>query len=336
MKLKSLLKKLVFGLTLSQEYICLGLEGTKGIFRSYLTFPNSPDHLEITHHHLFLGYRPLIIGIWQPNLDPLHHKLSTSTEACLSLCYPEFKLTNHWGNYPVDSRSVAHLELELVYKQHLDNHTLFIYQGKKGKHHLLNPFHQLTNQVLNHFRIKRIGNIDLPGNLYDQVRIAYSVPRNISLITIFNSKDRTMNLFPTDLHGPLAAGHYIGSLRHTGKACQQVDKFQKIVISQIHIDQFQQVYAMGRNHMQDLKPENNFELDSIRSEKFDFPLPSGVLRYREMEQIDAYDIHIHRLHFYRIINQKQLKRPGNSLAHIHQYYAEWRQRKGLETQLKLR
>ncbi|MCZ6899171.1 MAG: hypothetical protein O7F74_02940, partial [Bacteroidetes bacterium] len=113
MKLKSLLKKLLFGLTLPQEYICLGLESTTGTFRSYLTFPNSTGYLEITHHQLFLGYRPLIIGIWQPNLDPLHHKLSTSTEACLSLCYPEFKLTNHWGNYPVDSRSVAHLELEL-------------------------------------------------------------------------------------------------------------------------------------------------------------------------------------------------------------------------------
>jgi len=336
MKLKSLLKKLLFGLTLPQEYICLGLESTTGTFLSYLTFPNSTGYLEITHHQLFLGYRPLILGIWQPKVAPEHQQLTDFPTVCLSLSDSEFILTNHWGNYPVDTHSVAHLELELIYTKDLDNQSLFIYQGKKGKHHLLNPFHQLTNHVLNRFRIKRIGNIDLPGNLYDQVRIAYSVPRNISLITIFDSKDRTMNLFPTDLHGSVAAGHYIGSLRHAGKACQQVDKFQKIVISQIHIDQFQQVYAMGRNHMQDLKPEGDFELDQTRSERFDFPLPSGVLSYREMEQIDTYDIYIHRLHFYRIINQKKLKRPGDSLAHIHQYYAEWRQRKGLETQLRLR
>ena len=62
----------------------------------------------------------------------------------------------------------------------------------------------------------------LPDNLYKQVQIAYSIPRNISLITV-GQNDR-FNLFPTDLHGPVNEDHYIISLRHEGKACQQVMK----------------------------------------------------------------------------------------------------------------
>jgi hypothetical protein len=179
----------------------------------------------------------------------------------------------------------------------------------------------------------RPGNVSLPGNLHDQVRIAYAVPRIIPLITV--GKDKRMNVFPTDLHGPFSDQFYLSSLRKGGKANEQVEHFGKLALSTIEAREFELAYALGKNHMQDLKQIDHFEDFKGVSATFSIPLPDSVLSYRELTRRQSFDFGIHRIHLYENVFHKQVKN-GLTLAHVHQYYLQWRMNNGLYTNMLLR
>ena len=161
----------------------------------------------------------------------------------------------------------------------------------------------------------------MPGNLYEQVSLMYIVPRTISIVTVGDGKN--FNMFPTDLHGNVGNDFYTDSLRLAGKACKQVDEFKKVVISDLSPDFQQDAYAMGKNHMKELMPIENFKTHSL-SEKFRLPLPAGVIRYRELIKETDFDYGIHRIHFFNKINEVQVTPMNNTLSTIHRFYAQWR------------
>ena len=59
----SRLKKFVTGLTVPQEYCCLGLEDFQNPLSVFLTVRDSDFSFDVTESHLFLGYKPLIMGL---------------------------------------------------------------------------------------------------------------------------------------------------------------------------------------------------------------------------------------------------------------------------------
>ncbi len=333
MDIKASIKKILLGQTIPQEYICFPYEDFTDPFRIFLTLRSSNTVYDVTRQHLFLGYRPLIIGISTAVDHELFQILSSGQEICLFLDWQDRIANQNWRGFTIPNSAPAKVILEFNHLQKSDHEVTFIYTGKLGYHNFRSAFHKYTNGLYYRFRRKKPGNIDLPGNLYDQVRIAYAYPRNISLITV--GYGNTINMFPTDLHGPIGEKVYAGSLRNNGLACKQVDYFKKIVISQIKVEMFKRVYAMGKNHMKEIRDSDDFELDSETSEILKLPLPSGVLRYRELEQVCSYDINIHRLHFYKVMNQVDCSE-GKTLCHVHNYYVEWRKQKGLDFKYLLR
>lgn len=80
----------------------------------------------------------------------------------------------------------------------------------------------------------------MPGNLYEQVRIAYAMPREIAIITVGNGIN--FNMFPTDLPEHVGVGWFIGSLRSAGKASKQVQLFKRICISSINPEWHNRAY----------------------------------------------------------------------------------------------
>jgi len=144
-----------------------------------------------------------------------------------------------------------------------------------------------------------------------------------------------MNMFPTDLHGTSGQKGYASSLRIGGMASTQLEKYKRIVISEVDLQSYKESYTLGKNHMAGLKDEKLFPLHRERSGFFDFPLPSFVLRYREMNVTDSFDHGIHRIYLYKVVNQKSVQQ-SNTLAHIHQYYAQWRKDQGIPTRLFFR
>ncbi len=332
LSIKRQIRKLLTGLAVPQEYCCLELEQMAEPLKVILSTNGNTFTKDVTDSHLFLGYKPLIIGFERGEHDGKH--LLDDDEICLSFVQREFDSDSTWKGFPADSSAVAKVTLKKVHGMDVNGRRIALYEGINGVHSFISPLHQSANNFLEKFRNRSVGNISLTGNLFDQVRIAYAVPRKISIITV--SDGSLINMFPTDLHGPIGTSFYAGSLRIGGKANEQVESLTKVVISDIDASAYKQTYALGKNHMNDLQNKDGFTLHQKRSNTFNFPLPASALRYRELTRISSFDHGIHRIHFYRIVNSEVLANAGPSLAHIHQYYAQWRMDQGLKTTLYLR
>ena len=313
--MKKILTKLN-GLHYQQEYLCLAKEPFQNPIHAYFV---SDGHVikDITNEHLFTGYSPLIFTLISSDLKEPFSKIEMFFSQRSLQPNDLFKKRD----------ALAWLSLGLIQKQKIGDNEIYYYKGIRGQHHFLSFFHQyiigLNNQVYN----RKKENVFLNNALYKQVQIAYSIPRIISLITV--GSGGLYNLFPTDLHGPVNEQYYVSSLRHGGKACKQVENAGRIVISQVHTDVYKMAYALGKNHMQELKPKESFFFSESLSNVFKLPLPQSVLSYRELELVGSFDHGIHKLLLYKIISSQVVSKDPSTLAHIHNCYATWRHRKGL-------
>jgi flavin reductase (DIM6/NTAB) family NADH-FMN oxidoreductase RutF len=319
------LKKLLSGLTIPQQYVCISLEDFPKPLCVYASGTGDNNFVDVTHTHLFIGYRPLIVAIvFSENLSPL------ASEDIINLSFVHDSMPPF---FDTKGERVAKLAVSKIATRTLDAGTIVFYEGVIGTHRFLSRFHQFVNSQRERLRRDTPGNVSLPGNLHDQVRIAYSIPRIIALITV--SDNGHLNMFPTDLHGPCGSKFYISSLRHGGKASQQLDSTRKLVLAFMPVEEFRMVYALGKNHMRDMQDLSGFDTLSEKSTVLQLPVPASALRYKELEVLDSFDRGIHRVYVYRVVGEKHLKE-GKTLAHIHQYYAQWRTNRTLQTDMYLR
>jgi flavin reductase (DIM6/NTAB) family NADH-FMN oxidoreductase RutF len=331
LNLKALVKRKLFGYTLPHEYLCLSSYPLLSPLRIFLTSDRSARFLEVSNQHILLGYKPLVIGILFSHEDA--ERFSRS-EVCLSFQICDFEPKASWRGFSTDVTRVATLTVKKVSERVHGNKVLCIFTGTAGHHFFLPSFNQYINRARESFKALKKGNVYLPGNLYEQVKVAYAVPREISVITI--GKDGQYNMFPTDLHGPVNDDFYASSLRKDGKACEQVDEIRRLCISSVDADWSGKAYALGKNHMKDLSDLKGIELHEKRSEKFNLPLPAAVISYRELQVIESFDEGIHRIFFYKIVHQQIFNQEKPALRHIHRYYAQWRESQGLKTEYTIR
>ena len=328
------LRKLITGLTVPQEYCCLGIENFLHPLSVFLTSVKFDHQFDVTASHVFLGYKPLIIGITF-SIDGETYKIfKDQSHVCLSFGEDNFERNGQWRGLPSDKNNLAKLLLLKTDVKIASSRVILFYEGQHGQHSFLNAVHQFVNRQRRKLLKDAPNNVALPGNLVDQVRIAYAVPRLVSIVT--TSSGSLINMFPTDLHGTWGEDLYISSLRIGGLATQQVEDHRSIVISDVDLSSYKETYNLGKNHMATLRDEAHFSVSSQRSEVFNYPLPVKVLRYRELKQLSSFDHGIHRIHLYEIVNKKTINEKGVTLAHIHQYYAQWRINQGLPTQLYYR
>jgi len=331
---KDHLRKLIKGLTIRQEYCCLAMEELQNPLRTFLTLEDQTFQREVTHSHLFLGYKPLIIAVPVLVESKDYQTLCEKEEVYLHFIHDNLTTDLTGNEFPLNENSVAKLILRKREVKLLHEYALIVYEGVFGVHSFLNKTHQFANGVLQKLHRRPVTNVSLEGNLWDQVRIAYSVPRRISIVTVGDGS--LINMFPTDLHGPIGKGYYAGSLRIGGKANEQVEKYKRVVISTVDVSSHQQSYFLGKNHMAELQEPNSFSRHEERSSNFNFPLPGSVAGYHELVLAESFDFGIHRIHIYKVVHQAMVHSNCKTLGHIHQYYAQWRIDHQLETQLFFR
>jgi flavin reductase (DIM6/NTAB) family NADH-FMN oxidoreductase RutF len=275
---------------------------------------------------LFLGYKPVVIGI--PLSEANEKYLLQHQELCLSVTHKTFALNDEWRGFLTSRDTVARLALQKKDVINIGSATIALFQAKHGMHSFISAFHQVTSNLRRQTRQARKDAIQLEGNLVDQVRIAYAIPRAISVITLPGTSGE-MNMFPTDLHGSIDESYYSSSLRIGGKACDQVDHVKRIVLSDVDAKCYNEVYALGKNHMKDPQPVSSFDTKE-RSKQFEIPIPSYAISYRELEVIRSVDIGIHRIYFYKVLNRAVIF-SADRLTHFHQYAAQWRENHRLPT-----
>jgi hypothetical protein len=300
----SALKKKLLGVSFPQEYLCLAKDLYVHPFRVEI----EAKKLDVSENHMMLGYSPLIIGIPMP---PGNN-------------YEKVTL-----NFLFEGKVIASINMNQIHQVKAGNSILHVYEGVRVKHEFVPKFSRLLLGARGYLRSLKKGNVRLKGNIYDQVRVAYSVPREISIVT--TGSNGYYNIFPTDLHGRINKEYYADSLRISGKAGKQVEDSGHLVLSRIDASYYKQSYTLGKNHMADLKPIGEDE-DMQLSEKLSLPVAAGAISYLELERIAGvgFDKGVHRVHIFRIINEKFL-RNGNPLAHIHNYAAAWRENHGIKT-----
>ena len=316
-----LIKKIlsrINGLHYPQEYLCIGKETFAPTLQVYLV----KDRIickNVTDSHLFVGYNPLVFLLYFP--------VSATPEGMdhIDLVFSERILVLNEKLSAKDALAV--LSFKILRKQVEKDITLLFYEGIYGAHQFISSFHQTILRLNNRLYNKKPGNVYLPGNLFTQVQIAYSLPRNISLVTVGSSG--LYNVFPTDLHGAVNEQYYVSSLRTGGKACSQVQSIGRLAISTIDLAAYKKVYSLGKNHMQDLKPADQLSLTGQLSSRFKLPLPAETLVVRELEVLGSFSHGIHQFFLYRVVSNQGLSEAPSTLSHIHAVYATWRDNKGL-------
>lgn len=318
--LKKILDKLD-GVKYSQEYLCLSLQQFTSQLYVYLLKENK-EIRDVTTEHLFIGYMPLIIAL------PSNEEYADKTVTLV------FSKRNYEAGKIIAKKDIlATLSLQHARQVKIQNRGINCFIGLKGNHSFLSGGHKYIQNLSYHLFSNKTSNVYLKGNLYEQVQIAYARPRKICLITV--GKENLYNLFPTDLHGQVDNDHYIISLRKDGKACQQVEDTKNVLLSDIDISRYMQVYALGKNHMKELRSRADFDFTGQSSPELNLPIPEDCIAYKELKLITTETIGIHKLLLFNVISKKKYRDSG-TLSHIHASYATWRCNNKLETEYYLR
>src|SRR5687768_8122390 len=120
----SYLKKKILGYSLPQEYACVALEGITDPLHVTLTLKGGNFVLDVSHSHLFLGYKPLIIGIPVHNNSSPGFASAQTENVCLSFHEDEFKSNTIWNVFPTYDKSIARIILKNKRRIACGDHTL--------------------------------------------------------------------------------------------------------------------------------------------------------------------------------------------------------------------
>jgi hypothetical protein len=294
MSLKKNIQQLLAGHPYSQEYLCMQENSMQPV--AYFT----EEGTEVPH--LFLGYKPLLFAT-KKNIRELQLVQKKGTELL------------HLG-------SIQFTPAEIQFPSLPDT---FFYIGKSSKSYLSHGLKEQVAKSYYHIKAKKNDPLYLDLSLYNQVRLAYSIPRKISLITLGNG--HLYNVCPTDLHGTLDNQHYMISLRKNGQLNAQVNEFKKLLLADIDASYYKEAYQLGKNHMQGIKePGKHTSLTQETSSLLRLPIPQSCMEYKELQWITSIEVGIHQIHLFSIVNHQKIQ-PGNRLMHVHAYYAAWRKRR---------
>ncbi len=297
---KSVARRLFNGLYFSNEYICLNREAIIPDIKVMLETGDSA--YDVTDSHLLLGYKPLLIAL------PKNGSYILSDPSTL--------------NFFTSGKLCGSIRLGLSDTFH---ENMILFRGLSASHDLLTVSQKILHTLLRRGKRKN-DPLNPSKELYDQIRVAYSFPRKISVITV--GENGMYNAFPTDLHGEIhGQNNYIISLRENGEAYKQVIRAGRICLSTVSLAQFREVYALGKNHMQDLQPEKYFPEKTLRFiNGSGIPVYGAANSYLILKVKSEQKAGIHHLITFFIEQRGQWENSPGTLAHIHSYYALWRKR----------
>jgi hypothetical protein len=246
---------------------------------------------------LFLGYKPLVMGI------------CASPEKIQPVAYA--KTIHLIYRNKITGEKIATLELDVDQLVPIENQLLILLKGKSGHHHLETLGERIGFRLNELLSKKSSGNISLTPGEYVQLKIAYSIPREIKILTVCCNEG--CNTFPIDLFGPAGETHFVLSLRHVKESCRQLEHADNMTARIVRAKYAPFAYALGRNH-------------SRKWHKAVLPAdPIGLEEFERVSSLGDYGVH-------RLFLLKR-KSPAVSLSperlvHAHISYVNWHKRQG--------
>ena len=288
----------LFGPAYQHEFLCVDARSCDALWRFELS--NGTD---VSRSFLFLGYRPLVIGIPRDLVgdrpdDTLTLRSGTSPRVLATVAL------RRWSSGAVDPGTATYVGV--------------------GARSWLQPWHEHAIDRWRQARnSRRPGNIPLTTGEWESLRIAYAWPREIHLAV--TGPTARCNVFPTDLHGPTERGH-VFSLRASGRACAQVVENATVALFRMPLSRAAQVYGLGHRHM--AAPTEASSIVEIDGDWEGHAMPAGALSGRLLRVTAHVDEGIHRLVQCRLVTEETLG-AGPVLAHVHRAPIGWLKRRGL-------
>ena len=85
---------------------------------------------DVTASHLFLGYKPVIIGLLAQDTDESF--LSDHSDFCLTLVQDDFKSNTKWKDFPTDRDAVAMMILKKIEQRYFDGKRIYLRDESRG------------------------------------------------------------------------------------------------------------------------------------------------------------------------------------------------------------
>ena len=124
MVLKNQIKRILTGLTIPQEYICLNSKELQFPLSVFLSIEKGKLKLDVTKSHLFLGYKPLILAVPFKVNDQGYQVVKNQKQISLRLENVE----------PVKPTILARLVLKKIGEKFLGEEAIIFYEGVHGEH----------------------------------------------------------------------------------------------------------------------------------------------------------------------------------------------------------
>lgn len=316
--MNALLKRILFGIRLPQEYITTSAGGISCGLTCFALFDG--EKKDVGNGLLFLGYKPFIMAL-RGSREYIDRVQQTGT---IQLVIEE----------TATGKVMAELLLKAEKTVRGSDVDFIILTGISARQRFEPLVQQYLYRLYDRLRKKPPGNADLTGELYNQLKIGYSFPRDIRFVTL--GENGRFNLFPIDLQGPISDSCYVLSIRHERLSCKQVEAFRKIAVWSVDASFAKQAYALGKNHSKEPVAASELALAAGKSPHFQLPEPQGVIACDELELVEHIgDYGIHRLLLMKL--QQPAAEPGpQRLVHIHRTYAQWHLDKGYPIEMEKR
>jgi flavin reductase (DIM6/NTAB) family NADH-FMN oxidoreductase RutF len=306
--MKARVRTWLLGAEAIPEYAAIGLRAPQTQVQVWLHGLTPP--LDVTRNHSIAALRPLTIAICLP--------LVTLPQTSCSLVFKERD----------DAKPLGYIRLRLVRTIAWMTHQLCLFETIGHSNYCL-PWPRLQLWYLYRWWVRRKRlmphNFQMVAAELHSLYVFYTCPRPVVLVTV--SHEAASNIFPMDLIGPSASGHFLLALRNTAPAVRLMEQSRRMVLSDIPVAYTDSVYALGAHHKKERVAWEALPFETTLSPTFALPMPRAALAVREVQVEQTQRIGSHTL-FITTMAHEQTYAEGLQLFHVQGFYQHWLKQQG--------
>ena len=310
--IRGLFEQLVLGRAAVPQQCTLGLPDPQQEVRVWLEGAGSP--LDVTSNHVVACASPLLVGV---GLDDARRRQALSGTVSL-------KIRERCGK----ARLLADFALQFFDGVRAPGQELSLFRVRSCRNHCLSLPRLWAYDLYKSFRRRR-------RDKHPEIRMSilgarsmsalFICPRPVVLVTAIH--EGAGNIFPMNLFGRIADGHFAFALNSLRSAAPLVERAGRVALSSIPLGFAEMVRSLGKNHRLEFVDWDTLPFPLAPSNAFGFPTPDFALRVRELEIDTIRRLGSHTLFFGRVVHDERLRNEPQ-FCMIHGIYQAWRLSQG--------
>ncbi|HXC97498.1 MAG TPA: hypothetical protein VNU92_17495 [Edaphobacter sp.] len=160
------------------------------------------------------------------------------------------------------------------------------------------------------------------------VMVMFIRPHPVVLVSLDNEFGG--NIFPMNIMGNLGNGYFAFALKNSRVAARLVERFSRVALSNVPLDQTPQAYRLGANHGKVSVDWNQLPFATKLSKNFCLRVPDFARQIRELDVQNIYNLGSHSFFLAQVVHDERYMET-DGLCIVHGFYQAWRLRKNPET-----